>query len=168
MSDKPPITIFDMQTLPLLFQIIKAMIPFLDFPMAKMLSVIIRLNELNYTINYFRSPDCADFISCNSSIPHIHSISDLLENDDFICAILPYCPPEYAGLIKNFKLFSNMSSMFNSDTDSLKNFMSMFNASNSAVLISILIPAPIVKTAASHHNLVLLWILHSRNYMTNI
>ena len=43
MSDKPPITIFDMQTLPLLFQIIKAMIPFLDFPMAKMLSVIIRL-----------------------------------------------------------------------------------------------------------------------------
>ena len=40
MSDKPPITIFDMQTLPLLFQIIKAMIPFLDFPMAKMLSVI--------------------------------------------------------------------------------------------------------------------------------
>ena len=112
MSDKPPITIFDMQTLPLLFQIIKAMIPFLDFPMAKMLSVIIRLNELNYTINYFRSPDCADFISCNSSIPHIHSISDLLENDDFICAILPYCPPEYAGLIKNF--------------------MSMFNASNSA------------------------------------
>ena len=82
MSDKPPITIFDMQTLPLLFQIIKAMIPFLDFPMAKMLSVIIRLNELNYTINYFRSPDCADFISCNSSIPHIHSISDLLENDD--------------------------------------------------------------------------------------
>ncbi len=132
MSDKPPITIFDMQTLPLLFQIIKAMIPFLDFPMAKMLSVIIRLNELNYTINYFRSPDCADFISCNSSIPHIHSISDLLENDDFICAILPYCPPEYAGLIKNFKLFSNMSSMFNSDTDSLKNFMSMFNASNSA------------------------------------
>ena len=83
MSDKPPITIFDMQTLPLLFQIIKAMIPFLDFPMAKMLSVIIRLNELNYTINYFRSPDCADFISCNSSIPHIHSISDLLENDDF-------------------------------------------------------------------------------------
>ena len=71
MSDKPPITIFDMQTLPLLFQIIKAMIPFLDFPMAKMLSVIIRLNELNYTINYFRSPDCADFISCNSSIPHI-------------------------------------------------------------------------------------------------
>ena len=62
MSDKPPITIFDMQTLPLLFQIIKAMIPFLDFPMAKMLSVIIRLNELNYTINYFRSPDCADFI----------------------------------------------------------------------------------------------------------
>ena len=63
MSDKPPITIFDMQTLPLLFQIIKAMIPFLDFPMAKMLSVIIRLNELNYTINYFRSPDCADFIS---------------------------------------------------------------------------------------------------------
>lgn len=35
MSDKPPITIFDMQTLPLLFQIIKAMIPFLDFPMAK-------------------------------------------------------------------------------------------------------------------------------------
>ena len=51
MSDKPPITIFDMQTLPLLFQIIKAMIPFLDFPMAKMLSVIIRLNELNYTIN---------------------------------------------------------------------------------------------------------------------
>ena len=132
MSDKPPITIFDMQTLPLLFQIIKAMIPFLDFPMAKMLSVIIRLNELNYTINYFRSPDCADFISCNSSIPHIHSISDLLENDDFICAILPYCPPEYAGLIKNFKLFSNMSSMFNSDTDSLKNFMSMYNASNSA------------------------------------
>ena len=77
MSDKPPITIFDMQTLPLLFQIIKAMIPFLDFPMAKMLSVIIRLNELNYTINYFRSPDCADFISCNSSIPHIHSISEI-------------------------------------------------------------------------------------------
>lgn len=171
MSDKPPITIFDMQTLPLLFQIIKAMIPFLDFPMAKMLSVIIRLNELNYTINYFRSPDCADFISCNSSIPHIHSISDLLENDDFICAILPYCPPEYAGLIKNFKLFSNMSSMFNSDTDSLKISclcLMLPIQPRTAVLISILIPAPIVKTAAGHHNLVLLWILHSRNYMTNI
>lgn len=115
MAEKLPITAFDMLTLPVNLQMLKAMVPFFDYPLAKMLSMIIRINELNYTIQYFRTPNRSMFSACGSvslkSSPR--SLTDLLENEEFTEAILPYCPPEYAGIIKNFKTFSKMSELFN-------------------------------------------------------
>lgn len=116
MAEKLPITTFDMLTLPVNLQMFKAMIPFFDYPLSKMLSMIIRINELNYTIQYYRNPRRAPmFSACSdgSFKTPANSISALLENEQFVNAILPYCPPEYANIIKNFKDFSKMSELFN-------------------------------------------------------
>ncbi len=116
MAEKLPITTFDMLTLPANLQMFKAMIPFLDYPLAKMLSMIIRINELNYTIQYYRNPRrYTMFSACSdgSLKTSANSISALLENEEFVNAILPYCPAEYANIIKNFKTFSKMSELFN-------------------------------------------------------
>ena len=116
MAEKLPITTFDMLTLPVNLQMFKAMIPFFDYPLSKMLSMIIRINELNYTIQYYRYPRRAPMFAASSDgsfTTPANSISALLENEQFVNAILPYCPPEYANIIKNFKNFSKMSELFN-------------------------------------------------------
>ena len=53
MADKPPLTEFDIVTIPSSFQMMKAMLPFLDINLQKNLSLIIRFMELKQTIDFF-------------------------------------------------------------------------------------------------------------------
>ena len=50
MDKKTPITFFDILTVNQSIQMLKALVPFLDFDLQKNLAIIIRINELLQTI----------------------------------------------------------------------------------------------------------------------
>ena len=81
MSDSLPITEFDMITLNQTTQMFKALVPFLDYPLQRSISIFIRINELQQTMRFYNHPDnIQSFSSCNSDFKPIHSFSDIMDN----------------------------------------------------------------------------------------
>lgn len=134
MDNKTPITLFDILTINQSLQMLKAILPFLDFDLQKNLALIIRINELRQTMDFFS--DTKNFCtirSCvNSPIITLYSsLDNILCNDEIINTIMPYCPENYVGFIKNYKQFSKMSDvinllnksgiLFSNDTDNSQN-----------------------------------------------
>ncbi len=116
MDKKTPITLFDILTISQSLQMLKAILPFLDFDLQKNLALIIRINELRQTMDFFN--DTKNFCtirSCvNSPIITLYSsLDNILCNDEIINTIMPYCPENYIGFIKNYKQFSKMSDVIN-------------------------------------------------------
>ncbi len=116
MDNKTPITLFDILTISQSLQMLKAILPFLDFDLQKNLALIIRINELRQTIEFFS--DTKNFCTIRSCVksPIItlySSLDNILCNDEIINTIMPYCPENYIGLIKNYKQFSKMSDVIN-------------------------------------------------------
>lgn len=116
MANELPLTEFDRITLNQTLQIFKAMIPFLDYPLQRTLSLFIRMNELKQTMQFYSSPqNLSSFSTCNfnGSRQTIHSINDLLKNEQAIDTILKYCPEQYASMLRSYRQFSRMSDLFN-------------------------------------------------------
>lgn len=118
MSDKPPLTEFDMVTIPSSFQIMKAMLPFLDINMQKNLSLIIRFMELKQTMDFFNYASSITTMShtnknTNTNNENSNFLLNLLNNDDFVNTISPYLPENYKSMISGFKMFSSMSDLLN-------------------------------------------------------
>ncbi len=118
MADKPPLTEFDIVTIPSSFQMMKAMLPFLDINLQKNLSLIIRFMELKQTIDFFNY--ASNITSMSNSTKTISTdnensnfLLNLLNNDDFMNSIAPYLPENYKSMISGFKMFSSMSELFN-------------------------------------------------------
>lgn len=118
MADKPPLTEFDIVTIPSSFQMMKAMLPFLDINLQKNLSLIIRFMELKQTIDFFNY--ASNITSMSNSTKTISTdnensnfLLNLLNNDDFMNSIAPYLPENYKSMISGFKMFSSMSELLN-------------------------------------------------------
>lgn len=116
MDKKTPITFFDILTVNQSIQMLKALIPFLDFDLQKNLAIIIRINELLQTIDFYKSTkNFYQIRSCIKSpiLTPFSSLDNILCNDEIINTIIPYCPDEYISLLKNYKQFSKMSDIMN-------------------------------------------------------
>lgn len=114
MSDSLPITEFDMITLNQTTQMFKALVPFLDYPLQRSISIFIRINELQQTMRFYNHPDnIQSFSSCNSDFKPIHSFSDIMDNPKIIDEVLKYCPKNYVSMFNNIRQFSKMSDLFN-------------------------------------------------------
>lgn len=118
MADKPPLTEFDIVTIPSSFQMMKAMLPFLDINLQKNLSLIIRFMELKQTIDFFNY--ASNITSMSNSTKTISTdnensnfLLNLLNNDDFMNSVAPYLPENYKSMISGFKMFSSMSELLN-------------------------------------------------------
>lgn len=116
MDKKTPITFFDILTVNQSIQMLKALIPFLDFDLQKNLAIIIRINELLQTIDFYKSTkNFCQIRRCIKSpiLTPFSSLDNILCNDEIINTIIPYCPDEYISLLKNYKQFSKMSDIMN-------------------------------------------------------
>ena len=116
MDKKTPITFFDILTVNQSIQMLKALIPFLDFDLQKNLAIIIRINELLQTIDFYKiTKNFCQIRSCIKSpiLTPFSSLDNILCNDEIINTIIPYCPDEYISLLKNYKQFSKMSDIMN-------------------------------------------------------
>lgn len=149
MAKNTPITEFDLITLNPLMQVIKAIIPFLDLQTQKTFSIMIRLQELQQTMQFYNNiRNHNPFAERFGNIRHttINSINDILSNEEILNEIVKYCPDNYASMINGYLQFSKMSQMFemfntdNSgsfgfpetfDPSSLMNLMKNFNMNTS-------------------------------------
>lgn len=114
MARELPITEFDMLTVNESMQMFKAMIPFLDYNLQKPLSIIIRMNELTQTINFYNNPrNYSTLASQSLNRSYISSVNDIFTNEEFLNTIMRYCPEKYAGMIENIKNFSKVSDIMN-------------------------------------------------------
>ncbi len=115
MSRNIPITEFDTLTVNPSMQILKALVPFLDYPMQRQVSLIIRVTELQQTMKFFSNPSSVSGFSSSASgcANKIHSIDDIFSNEKLLDSLLVYCPENYASMIKTFRQFSKMSDLFN-------------------------------------------------------
>lgn len=115
MSRNIPITEFDTLTVNPSMQILKALVPFLDYPLQRQVSLIIRITELQQTMKFFSNPSSVSGFSSSLAgcDKKIHSIDDIFNNDELIDSLLVYCPENYASMIKTFRQFSKMSDLFN-------------------------------------------------------
>ena len=131
MSDSLPITEFDMITLNQTTQMFKALVPFLDYPLQRSISIFIRINELQQTMRFYNHPDnIQSFSSCNSDFKPIHSFSNIMDNPKIIDEVLKYCPKNYVSMFNNIRQFSEMSDLFNL-FGSMENDAGNFNFSGS-------------------------------------
>lgn len=111
-----PITEFDMLTLPDYLQILKAVVPFMEYGMQRHISMLIRANELKHTIDFYKNPlNCNSFKSCNgcAGISSESSLTDILNNEALMNTVIQYCPENISNMISTFKNFSKMSDLFN-------------------------------------------------------
>lgn len=137
MSRNIPITEFDTLTVNPSMQILKALVPFLDYPLQRQVSLIIRVTELQQTMKFFSNPSSVSGFSSSATgyADKIHSIDDIFNNEKLLDSLLVYCPENYASMIKTFRQFSKMSDLFNmvnfanegTDGNSGFNFSSIFN-----------------------------------------
>lgn len=113
MPKEYPITDFDMSTLPLSLQLMKAMIPFMNIGMQRSLSTYIRIQELQYTKQFYANPD--SIIVCSQSqdktADKLHSNSPI--NEAMINVLMRYCPDNYKKTFSNLMHFTEMSDLFN-------------------------------------------------------
>lgn len=128
MSRNIPITEFDTLTVNPSMQMLKALIPFLDYPLQRQVSLIIRITELQQTMRFFSNPSyVSGFSSSTGCAKKIHSIDDIFNNEELIDSLLVYCPENYASMIKAFRQFSKMSDLFNAMNLSNEDMGNIFN-----------------------------------------
>lgn len=128
MSRNIPITEFDTLTVNPSMQMLKALVPFLDYSMQRQVSLIIRITELQQTMQFFSNPSSVSgFSSSTGYAKKIHSIDDIFNNEELIDSLLVYCPENYASMIKTFRQFSKMSDLFNMMNLSNEDMGNMFN-----------------------------------------
>ncbi|GEM_PF-206869 len=131
MEKNPPITTFDMLSTNPFLQLFKAMLPFFDFPTQKKMAYLVRIQELQQTFAFYQNLQNAHAIrSCVSSpiMSANKSLSELLEDENFIQAVLPYCPAPYRSILQNYKQFSKVSELMQQfSSDGTNNFPMNFS-----------------------------------------
>ncbi len=110
MAKQLPLTEFDLLTLNPLMQIAKAVIPFLDAPLQQNIAFMVRFYELQQTMQFFKNHNQFNSISTPCT-PPIHSLNDILSNDEILDTIIKYCPENYSSMLNAYKQFSKMSQM---------------------------------------------------------
>ncbi len=117
----PLLTEFDQITLGNSTQIMKAVLPFLDFKTQKMLSMFIRIRELIATVEFYRS---------NAAVAFSREHSGGLTQSDLLCALKTYCPDMNLDMIDNFNNFMQMENIMSAfqDMANMSEFNNMFNA----------------------------------------
>lgn len=137
MADKPPLTEFDIVTIPPSFQMMKAMLPFLDINLQKNLSLIIRFMELKQTIDFFNyASNITSMSNSNKTIStdneNSNFLLNLLNNEDFMNSISPYLPESYKSMISGFKMFSSMSELFNQNNVDVSDLLGKYMGGSSS------------------------------------
>ncbi len=126
MSKSIPMTEFDMITQPDYIQLLKAILPFMEYNMQRSISTLIRTSELKNTIRFYSSPvNCNIFKSCcnSSGINFNTPISEILGNEQLINIVKTYCSGNIVNMINTYRNLNKMSDMFN--------MMDIFNNSSS-------------------------------------
>ena len=126
MSKSIPMTEFDMITQPDYIQLLKAILPFMEYNMQRSISTLIRTSELKNTIRFYSSPvNCNIFKSCcnSSGINFNTPISEILGNERLINTVKTYCSGNIVNMINTYRNLNKMSDMFN--------MMDIFNNSSS-------------------------------------
>lgn len=126
MSKSIPMTEFDMITQPDYIQLLKAILPFMEYNMQRSISTLIRTSELKNTMRFYSSPvNCNIFKSCcnSSGINFNTPISEILGNEQLINAVKTYCSGNIVNMINTYRNLNKMSDMFN--------MMDIFNNSSS-------------------------------------
>ena len=126
MSKSIPMTEFDMITQPDYIQLLKAILPFMEYNMQRSISTLIRTSELKNTIRFYSSPvNCNIFKSCcnSSGINFNTPISEILGNEQLINTVKTYCSGNIVNMINTYRSLNKMSDMFN--------MMDIFNNSSS-------------------------------------
>lgn len=116
MSKSIPMTEFDMITQPDYIQLLKAILPFMEYNMQRRISTLIRTSELKNTIRFYNSPiNCNIFKSCcNSSDINFNTpISEILGNEQLINTVTTYCSGNIVNMINTYRNLNKMSDMFN-------------------------------------------------------
>lgn len=126
MSKSIPMTEFDMITQPDYIQLLKAILPFMEYNMQRSISTLIRTSELKNTIRFYSSPvNCNVFKSCcnSSGINFNTPISEILGNEQLINTVKTYCSGNIVNMINTYRNLNKMSDIFN--------MMDIFNNSSS-------------------------------------
>ena len=126
MSKSIPMTEFDMITQPDYIQLLKAILPCMEYNMQRSISTLIRTSELKNTIRFYSSPvNCNIFKSCcnSSGINFNTPISEILGNEQLINTVKTYCSGNIVNMINTYRNLNKMSDMFN--------MMDIFNNSSS-------------------------------------
>lgn len=126
MSKSIPMTEFDMITQPDYIQLLKAILPFMEYNMQRSISTLIRTSKLKNTIRFYSSPvNCNIFKSCcnSSGINFNTPISEILGNEQLINTVKTYCSGNIVNMINTYRNLNKMSDMFN--------MMDIFNNSSS-------------------------------------
>ncbi len=116
MSKSIPMTEFDMITQPDYIQLLKAILPFMEYNMQRSISTLIRTSELKNTIRFYSSPvNCNIFKSCcnSSGINFNTPISEILGNEQLINTVKTYCSGNIVNMINTYRNLNKMSDMFN-------------------------------------------------------
>lgn len=116
MSKSIPMTEFDMITQPDYIQLLKAILPFMEYNMQRSISTLIRTSELKNTIRFYNSPiNCNIFKSCcnSSGINFNTPISEILGNEQLINTVTTYCSGNIVNMINTYRNLNKMSDMFN-------------------------------------------------------
>lgn len=109
-----PMTEFDIITTDDTTQMMKAIIPYIDFPLQKNMAIMIRIKELQDTIRCYSSSQCIflNKASCGSN--------------DMMDALCKYGPPDIASginTIRQMSQFSDIMKMYNDLEQSSGNVM---------------------------------------------
>lgn len=116
MSKSIPMTEFDMITQPDYIQLLKAILPFMEYNMQRSISTLIRTSELKNTMRFYSSPvNCNIFKSCcnSSGINFNTPISEILGNEQLINTVKTYCSGNIVNMINTYRNLNKMSDMFN-------------------------------------------------------
>lgn len=119
-----PMTEFDIITTDDTTQMMKAIIPYIDFPLQKNMAIMIRIKELQ------------DTIRCYSSSQRIFLNKASCGSNDMMDALCKYGPPDIASginTIRQMSQFSDIMKMYNDmeQNPQMKNIMNMMNDTDS-------------------------------------
>ena len=109
-----PMTEFDIITTDDTTQMMKAIIPYIDFPLQKNMAIMIRIKELQDTIRCYNSSQCI----------FLNKASD--GSNDMMDVLCKYCPPDIASginTIRQMSQFSDIMKMYNDLEQSVGNVM---------------------------------------------
>ena len=91
-------------------------------------------------MNFFNSINNHDPFSDCKKAGHqsIHSINDILSNEEILDVIIKHCPENYASMINGYRQFSKMSQMFDSFSFTGTDFSSGSSGNNAMDISSII------------------------------